>query len=383
MPHASASLGRERTRRHRCGADRLLRHRGAAALAARAQGVRGRSAPRPLAHEPDPGLRRNRDLRRLRHRRRRGDRDRPGRDPERDADGGRRRAGSSSRSACSTTSSTCIRSAKLGAQLVAALPRPPQHDLGRVRLEPDARAGRSGSSGSSASRTRSTCSTTWTGSRASLGVVAAACFALSAAFVDPNRDIFIIATALALALLGFIPYNLRLNGPARVFMGDSGSQLIGFVLASLGLMASYKEAGDDDRHGGAAGADPRGPDPRHDARDGAAPALGAVGDRRAARDHTSHRLVYRGLSERRAVAVPRRRLGRARSDEPRLRRARQRPHHDDRRARHVRAAAPVRRVPLRRRGRRRARAGSRTAPACSSTRWSTARSPWRRSTPRT
>ena len=26
-------------------------------------------------------------------------------------------------------------------------------------------------------------------------------------------------------------------------MGDSGSQLIGFVLASLGLMASYKEAG--------------------------------------------------------------------------------------------------------------------------------------------
>ena len=46
----------------------------------------------------------------------------------------------------------------------------------------------------------------------SLGVVAASCFALSAAFVYPNRDIFIVAAALALALLGFIPYNLRLSG---------------------------------------------------------------------------------------------------------------------------------------------------------------------------
>ena len=43
----------------------------------------------------------------------------------------------------------------------------------------------------------------------SLGIVAASCFALSAAFVAPNRDIFIIATALALALVGFLPYNLR------------------------------------------------------------------------------------------------------------------------------------------------------------------------------
>ncbi|MEO5634539.1 MraY family glycosyltransferase, partial [Gaiella sp.] len=77
----------------------------------------------------------------------------------------------------------------------------------------------------------------------SLGIVAASCFALSAAFVAPNRDIFIVAMSLALALVGFIPYNLRLSGPARVFMGDSGSQLIGLVLATLGLMASYKEAG--------------------------------------------------------------------------------------------------------------------------------------------
>ena len=134
----------------------------------------------------------------------------------------------------------------------------------------------------------------------SLGIVAASCFALSAAFVAPNRDIFLVATSLALALVGFIPYNLRLSGPARVFMGDSGSQLIGLVLASLGLMASYKEAGTtiatlvlpvlilavpilDTTLVTALRL-----------RSGRSVTQGG-------RDHTSHRLVYRGLSERRAV----------------------------------------------------------------------------------
>ena len=134
----------------------------------------------------------------------------------------------------------------------------------------------------------------------SLGVVAASCFALSAAFVSPNRDIFIVAAALTLGILGFIPYNLRLSGPARVFMGDSGSQLIGFVLASLGLMASYREAGTT-------------------IATVALPVLilaipildttlvtalrlrSGRSVTQGGRDHTSHRLVYRGLSERRAV----------------------------------------------------------------------------------
>jgi UDP-GlcNAc:undecaprenyl-phosphate/decaprenyl-phosphate GlcNAc-1-phosphate transferase len=134
----------------------------------------------------------------------------------------------------------------------------------------------------------------------SLGVVAAGCFALSAAFVEPNRDIFIIATSLALALIGFIPYNLRPRGPARVFMGDSGSQVIGFVLASLGLMASYKEAGTTI----ATLALP--------VLILAVPILDTTlvtalrlrsgrSVTEGGRDHTSHRLVYRGLSERRAV----------------------------------------------------------------------------------
>ncbi len=134
----------------------------------------------------------------------------------------------------------------------------------------------------------------------SLGVVAASCFALSAAFVSPNRDIFIIAAALAVALLGFIPYNLRPTGPARAFMGDSGSQLTGFVLATLGLMASYKEAGTTI----ATLALP--------VLILAVPILDTTlvtalrlrsgrSVTQGGRDHTSHRLVYRGLSERRAV----------------------------------------------------------------------------------
>jgi UDP-GlcNAc:undecaprenyl-phosphate GlcNAc-1-phosphate transferase len=136
----------------------------------------------------------------------------------------------------------------------------------------------------------------------SLGVVAASCFALSAAFVTPNRDIFIVAAALALALLGFLPYNLRLAGPARVFMGDSGSQVIGFVLATLGLMASYKEAGTTI----ATVALP--------VLILAVPILDTTlvtttrlrsgrPVTQGGRDHTSHRLVYRGLSEKRAVLL--------------------------------------------------------------------------------
>lgn len=134
----------------------------------------------------------------------------------------------------------------------------------------------------------------------SLGVVAAGCFALSAAFVAPNRDIFIIAMGIVLALLGFLPYNLRRSGPARVFMGDSGSQLVGFVLATLGLMASYKEAGTTI----ATLALPL--------LILAVPILDTTlvttlrlrsgrSVTQGGRDHTSHRLVYRGLSERRAV----------------------------------------------------------------------------------
>ncbi len=47
----------------------------------------------------------------------------------------------------------------------------------------------------------------------------------------------VLAAALAGALLGFLRYNFT---PARIFLGDSGSLLIGFLLASLAAMGNRK-----------------------------------------------------------------------------------------------------------------------------------------------
>ena len=41
-----------------------------------------------------------------------------------------------------------------------------------------------------------------------------------------------LAVALAGACLGFLPHNFP---PARVFLGDAGSLLVGFLLAAIGL----------------------------------------------------------------------------------------------------------------------------------------------------
>ena len=55
-------------------------------------------------------------------------------------------------------------------------------------------------------------------------------------------------------------------GAAAVFMGDSGSQVLGFALASLGLASSWTAAGTTVATIAAAAARARDPDPRHDAR---------------------------------------------------------------------------------------------------------------------
>lgn len=112
----------------------------------------------------------------------------------------------------------------------------------------------------------------------------------------------VVAAALAGACLGFLPFNYRPRRPAALFMGDSGSHLLGFTLGGLALLASPAGAG------GVVVAV-------------AVPLLilalpvldtGLVMAVRVAegrpvweggRDHSSHRLVYGGLSERRAVAL--------------------------------------------------------------------------------
>jgi UDP-GlcNAc:undecaprenyl-phosphate/decaprenyl-phosphate GlcNAc-1-phosphate transferase len=140
------------------------------------------------------------------------------------------------------------------------------------------------------------------GLAASLTVVSAGFFAVAAAWVNPNADVAIVAAALAAAAAGFLPFNLRPRGPALAFMGDSGSQLLGFTLAALGLMASYKVASTTiatlvlpllvlavpimDT--------------------GLVTLLRLLEGRpvtQGGRDHTSHRLVLRGLSEKRTVLL--------------------------------------------------------------------------------
>jgi UDP-GlcNAc:undecaprenyl-phosphate/decaprenyl-phosphate GlcNAc-1-phosphate transferase len=140
------------------------------------------------------------------------------------------------------------------------------------------------------------------GLAATLAAIGCAYFALDAVTVHPNHVTLAIALSVCLACVGFLPYNLRVNRAAAVFMGDSGSQMLGFALAALGLASSWKVAGST-----------------------AATLLLPIlvlavpildttlvtivrllegrPIYKGGRDHTSHRLVYRGLSEKRAVIL--------------------------------------------------------------------------------
>lgn len=76
------------------------------------------------------------------------------------------------------------------------------------------------------------------GLSSSAGVIAALCFL----FISlPTEELYVnfAAAAMAGAALGFVPYNLSKSW--RIFMGDSGSLLLGFVCASLALGTSYTE----------------------------------------------------------------------------------------------------------------------------------------------
>ena len=140
------------------------------------------------------------------------------------------------------------------------------------------------------------------GLAATLAAIAAAYFALDAATVHPNDTVLVLALAVALACVGFLRFNLRARGSAEAFMGDSGSQVLGFAVACFGLLSSYKVAGST-----------------------AATLLLPVlilavpildttlvtvvrllegrPVHQGGRDHASHRLVYRGLSEKRSVVL--------------------------------------------------------------------------------
>lgn len=52
-----------------------------------------------------------------------------------------------------------------------------------------------------------------------------------------DRNVTVILACLVGACIGFMPYNLN---PAKIFMGDVGSQLLGFVLACASIVGLFK-----------------------------------------------------------------------------------------------------------------------------------------------
>lgn len=62
---------------------------------------------------------------------------------------------------------------------------------------------------------------------------------LGAALALGNTDVALVCVALTGALLGFLPYNFN---PARIFLGDSGSLFVGFMLAVLSVHGALKSA---------------------------------------------------------------------------------------------------------------------------------------------
>jgi UDP-GlcNAc:undecaprenyl-phosphate/decaprenyl-phosphate GlcNAc-1-phosphate transferase len=72
--------------------------------------------------------------------------------------------------------------------------------------------------------------------------VGAVCSAGIAALAVSESAIGLAAVALAVcgACLGFLPFNLRARGPARIFLGDGGSMPLGFILAALAMNISVE-----------------------------------------------------------------------------------------------------------------------------------------------
>ncbi len=69
------------------------------------------------------------------------------------------------------------------------------------------------------------------------GVALIACVFLAiVSFLNGNYLIAAFTVALAGSLIGFLPYNLR---PASIYLGDTGSMAIGFVLAALTINERY------------------------------------------------------------------------------------------------------------------------------------------------
>jgi len=78
------------------------------------------------------------------------------------------------------------------------------------------------------------------GLAASLGALIAMLLALVSA-AGGRMNTLPVAAALTGALLGFLPHNLRPGRRASIFLGDSGSASVGFMLATLAIAQDWAE----------------------------------------------------------------------------------------------------------------------------------------------
>ncbi|MDD6308839.1 MAG: MraY family glycosyltransferase [Clostridia bacterium] len=70
------------------------------------------------------------------------------------------------------------------------------------------------------------------------GVSSIACMSLFCiALLVGEQEVALITAALAGACFGFLPYNFN---PAKIFMGDTGSTFLGFILSSVSIMGLFK-----------------------------------------------------------------------------------------------------------------------------------------------
>lgn len=71
-----------------------------------------------------------------------------------------------------------------------------------------------------------------------VGVSSIASFSLFViAIIVSEHSIALLMAALAGACIGFMPYNLN---PAKIFMGDTGSTFLGFILATVSIQGLFK-----------------------------------------------------------------------------------------------------------------------------------------------
>jgi len=72
------------------------------------------------------------------------------------------------------------------------------------------------------------------------GLTVINCFFFAAVALRTHQIFFLfLSVVLGGACLGFLPFNFRRGKPARIFLGDTGSTFVGFMLAGIALMGDW------------------------------------------------------------------------------------------------------------------------------------------------